>query len=100
MPEDEKIVAMRIEGHVQGVGFRAFVQREAERLGITGWVRNRANGVVQALFAGSASAVAAIIEACRRGPAHARVNALDVAEADRTALKTLPASGFHLLPTL
>jgi acylphosphatase len=66
-----------VRGRVQGVGYRAFVEHEALRRGIEGWVRNRRDGSVEAVFAGDADAVAAMIEACRRGPHSARVDALD-----------------------
>jgi len=66
-----------VRGRVQGVGFRAFVADEAIRRGLAGWVRNRRDGSVEALFAGSAEAVAAMIEACHEGPWGARVDALD-----------------------
>ena len=67
-----------IRGRVQGVGYRAFVERAAQ--GLEGWVRNRRDGSVEAVFAGSAEAVAAAIEACRRGPRGARVESVDVEE--------------------
>lgn len=100
MQDADRIVSVRVQGHVQGVGFRAFVQREAERLGVEGWVRNRLNGDVEALFAGAARDVDVLVEACRRGPAHARVNALELHAPDHAVQKTLPASGFRLLPTM
>ena len=96
----EKIVAVRIQGHVQGVGFRAFVQREAERLNAKGWVRNRLNGDVEALFAGPTSAVDALVAACRRGPDHARVTDLSVYEPRQDELSDQLLGGFHLLPTI
>jgi acylphosphatase len=95
----EKIVAVRIQGHVQGVGFRAFVQHEAERLDVKGWVRNRVNGDVEALFAGDTSAVDALVAVCRRGPDHARVTDLSVYEPNQDELSDQPLTGFHLLPT-
>jgi acylphosphatase len=95
----EKIVAVRIQGHVQGVGFRAFVQHEAERLDVKGWVRNRLNGDVEALFAGAPSAVDSLVALCRRGPAHARVIDLSVHEPKPDELSCGSLSGFHLLPT-
>jgi acylphosphatase len=95
----EQIILVRVQGHVQGVGFRAFVQREAERLGVRGWVRNRLNGDVEALFGGSTEAIDALCEACRRGPSHARIMAVDLEAADPALEKTLPASGFEILPT-
>ena len=64
-----------LRGRVQGVGFRAFVEREALKRGLEGWVRNRRDGSVEAVLAGDADAVTAMIEACRRGPMGARVDA-------------------------
>ena len=69
-----------LRGRVQGVGFRAFVEREALKRGLEGWVRNRRDGSVEAVLAGDADAVAAMIEACRRGPMGARVDTLDQRE--------------------
>jgi acylphosphatase len=56
-----------IRGQVQGVGYRAFVEDEAAIRGLEGWVRNRREGTVEAVFAGPADDVARIIEACPRG---------------------------------
>jgi len=66
-----------IRGLVQGVGFRAFVEHAALRRGIEGWVRNRRDGSVEAVFAGPTEVVAAVIEACRRGPSGSRVEGID-----------------------
>jgi len=57
-----------ITGRVQGVGFRAWTRREARRRGLRGWVRNRADGSVEALFIGDETALAAMAEASWRGP--------------------------------
>lgn len=58
---------------MQGVGFRAFVERTATARGITGWVRNRRTGAVEMVLAGSVEDVAAALNACRTGPPHASV---------------------------
>ena len=71
------IVHVIIRGHVHGVGYRAFVEDEAALRGLEGWVRNRRNGSVEAVFSGSAEDVAQMIEACRRGPWSAKVEGLD-----------------------
>lgn len=70
-------IRLLISGRVQGVGYRDALQREAERLGVTGWVRNRADGDVEALAQGGAQAVAALLEWARRGPPAARVARVD-----------------------
>jgi acylphosphatase len=99
MTDIEKIVVVRIRGLVQGVGFRAFVQQEAESRHVEGWVRNRSNGDVEALFVGAAPAVDALIVACRRGPDLAHVT--DVSPRDAQDRETSPAPrGFRTLPTL
>jgi len=87
-------VALRIAGRVQGVGYRDWMAGEAQVQGIDGWVRNRSDGSVEAVVAGTEDAVAAIIEACRRGPLLARVAAVDATPAED------PGRGFRRLPTL
>jgi acylphosphatase len=90
-----------IHGRVQGVGYRAFVEDEAVRLGLQGWVRNRRAGSVEALFAGTDEAVDAMIEICRKGPQGARVDGIErrTASADELALRQ-NRHGFTVLPTL
>lgn len=90
-----------IRGRVQGVGYRAFVEREALQAGVEGWVRNRRDGSVEALFAGEENVVRKLIEACRNGPFSARVDALQEREAasDEMALRR-PGELFSVLPTL
>jgi len=67
---------LAISGRVQGVGYRDWLMREALRRGLQGWVRNRPDRSVQALVAGDAEAVQAMITACQRGPLLARVTAV------------------------
>ena len=86
---------LAITGRVQGVGYRDWAMAAAQRLGLRGWVRNRADGSVEALVVGDDDAVGRMIEACRRGPTLARVDAVDVEPVD---LDVLP-SGFTRLPT-
>src|SRR6185369_1624663 len=69
---------LTITGLVQGVGYRDWMIGTARRLGLTGWVRNRHDGAVEALIVGDDATVGAMIEACRRGPSMARVDAVDL----------------------
>ncbi len=71
-----------IDGRVQGVAYRFETQYAAERIGVNGWVRNRPDGTVQALFEGERARVEEMIAWCRRGPALARVTAVDVSWED------------------
>ena len=57
-----------VEGRVQGVGFRAYVEREARERGLKGWVRNRSDGRVEAVFMGEEEDVQSMIVVCHRGP--------------------------------
>jgi acylphosphatase len=83
-----------ITGLVQGVGYRDWLVAQAEAAGLSGWVRNRTDGSVEALLAGEAAAVAHVVEACRSGPAAARVVAVAEEAAEPPAL-----TGFRRLPT-
>jgi acylphosphatase len=75
-----------VHGRVQGVGYRAFVEEEAATLGLDGWVRNRRDGTVEAVVAGSTEDVDAIIAACRKGPFSARVDRVDISPAGTDSL--------------
>jgi acylphosphatase len=90
-----------VRGRVQRVGYRAFVEQMALELGVEGWVRNRADGSVEALVAGPAEVIKDMIEACRQGPPAAQVDALDQGEG-RSGDVALRRSGelFSVLPTL
>ncbi len=66
-----------ITGRVQGVGYRDWMVREATRLGLSGWVRNRADGAVEAVVSGPEPAVLALLTLCRRGPRLARVDGVE-----------------------
>ncbi|MDP6121448.1 MAG: acylphosphatase [Rhodospirillales bacterium] len=90
----QSAVRVRIEGRVQGVWFRAWTAQEATARGLDGWVRNRADGSVEALFAGPIAAVDEMLAACRRGPPMAAVSGVETAPAAAPA-----DSGFHFLPT-
>jgi len=79
---DERALAVRIEGRVQGVWYRGWAVEEAERRGLRGWVRNRRDGSVEALFIGLGPMVAEMVSACRRGPPAATVTAVSQAPAE------------------
>lgn len=88
-------------GRVQGVGFRAFVEQQAMQFGVEGWVRNRRDGVsVEAQFAGAAETVAAVIDACRKGPPHGRVDAIDQRDGSAEELALRKQDSFAVLPTV
>ncbi len=94
MPMSERRhVRIFVAGRVQGVGFRNFVAHEASQRPLDGHVRNLADGRVEAVFGGTPDDVAALCEACARGPYQARVDAMQVVEADAIA----PGSGFVVL---
>jgi acylphosphatase len=90
-----------IRGRVQGVGYRYFVEREAQLRDLEGWVRNRRDGSVEAVFSGSVEAVAGMIAACRRGPSSARVEAVqdETANPDMLNLRE-PGERFSVLQTI
>jgi acylphosphatase len=88
-------IRLRIEGRVQGVGYRAWLEREARSRGLRGWVRNRRDGSVEALLIGEADAVEAVIAACARGPRHASVT-----DVERSPAADDGRSSFEQLPTI
>lgn len=69
-----------VRGRVQGVWFRGATEREARRQGVAGWVRNRRDGSVEAVFEGAPDAVEALLRFVRQGPSQARVEAVEVRE--------------------
>jgi acylphosphatase len=73
-----RTVHVRIEGRVQGVGYRAWTSRVATELGLEGWVRNRRDGSVEAVFQGQGAVVAEMLALCRRGPPASDVTRVDV----------------------
>jgi acylphosphatase len=73
---------LAVRGRVQGVFYRESMRREAERLGVTGWVCNRGDGSVEAVVQGSPEAVEAITRWARRGPEDARVTGVEVSDAE------------------
>lgn len=90
-----------IRGRVQGVGYRAWVDHQAKRLGLQGWVRNRRDGSVEALFGGPEETVADMIASCWNGPSLARIDevAEEAAHADELRLRHA-GEAFSFLPTI
>lgn len=87
-------------GRVQGVGYRAFVEEEALRRGLEGWVRNRRDGTVEAVFSGADETIALLLAALRRGPPAALVEAVDAQEGDMRLLEQRrPGERFSVLRT-
>jgi len=95
------ILQVVIRGRVQGVGYRAWVEHQASASGLEGWVRNRRDGSVEAVFAGSPKHVADMVALCRRGPPSSRVDSVtsETAGADELNLR-LAGETFSVLPTV
>ncbi len=90
-----KTLHLSIQGRVQGVWYRGWTVDQARARGLAGWVRNRADGSVEAVVSGPAEAVDALVDACRKGPPLARV--------DRVIAEPAPVpeqTGFEKLPTV
>jgi len=96
----ELIRHVLIRGRVQGVGYRAFVEYTALDHGLEGWVRNRRDGAVEAVFAGPAAAVTVMVEACRRGPPGAHVDAIEEHAGTPEDLALRDTAGFAVLRTV
>ena len=97
MTDDDAIRRVVIHGRVQGVGYRAWTERAARQRGLRGWVRNRRDGTVEAVFAGAIEDVASMVEACRRGPTASHIDHVDVAVGSAA---DLTGDGFTVLPTV
>ena len=94
------VVHIVVHGRVQGVGYRAFVAREAARHCLEGWVRNCRDGTVEALFKGEPDVIGDMIAACRKGPFGSRVDAIDQrAGSDADVRARVPGEEFSVLPT-
>ncbi|KAK6942770.1 Acylphosphatase-like domain [Dillenia turbinata] len=90
-----KTVKLVIKGRVQGVCYRDWTVENARKLGLKGWVRNKRDGSVEALFSGNSDYVQEMEQQCRRGPPAAMVTGLDVFPSDED-----PGSGFERRPTV
>jgi len=95
------IRTVMVKGVVQGVGYRAWVEREANARNLEGWVRNRRDGSVEALFAGAKDVVTEMIALCRNGPSLAEVDTVHDHADNRDALNMrLSGERFSVLPTI
>jgi acylphosphatase len=94
MNEATRTVHLRIEGRVQGVGYRDFVEMRAATLGLSGWVRNRRDGSVEAVVQGPPATVDDMLEQCRRGPPGSRVDRVEIVGEGVGAF-----DGFEVRPT-
>jgi acylphosphatase len=89
-----------IRGRVQGVGYRAWTEDEALRRDLEGWVRNRRDGTVEAVFSGPEDEVDSMLAACRQGPRGAHVEAVDVQQGGSELLALRhPGARFSVLST-
>ena len=93
--DQTKAVRVSIWGRVQGVWFRAWTKEQADSLGLSGWVRNRRDGSVEALFLGAGQAVDQMIERCWQGSPASHVEAVDMEPAQGIA-----ANRFEVKPTV
>ena len=87
-------------GRVQGVGFRAHVEDMAARTVVAGWVRNRRDGTVEAIFAGDAKAVEDTIAVCQKGTYAARVDDIEIRDGRADELALRGSDKFAVLPTV
>ncbi|HUL08165.1 MAG TPA: acylphosphatase [Candidatus Acidoferrum sp.] len=93
-PGADITVNVRIRGRVQGVWYRGWTEEQAASRGLRGWVRNRRDGTVEALFCGPPELVEDMVEACWTGPPSARVEAVE-----RNPAAAFTGSGFATLMT-
>lgn len=99
--EAREIKRLMIRGTVQRIGFRVWIEREAMSLGLKGWVRNRRDGTVEVLLAGSQPMIATMIERCRKGPPLAKVQSIEIEDAAPLDLgHRRPGEDFSLIATV
>ncbi len=91
----DRTVHLRIEGQVQGVGFRAWLAARARDLELSGWVRNRSDWTVEAVISGAPDHVDDMLQRCEEGPPHARVTRVEVLDEDAGAF-----TGFEVRSTV
>lgn len=94
MAEEMRVVHVRVEGRVQGVGYRAWTEVVATGLGLEGWVRNRRDGAVEAVFQGRPETVEDMLARCKEGPPAAHVTHVDILGEGVGAFE-----GFEVRPT-
>jgi acylphosphatase len=101
MSKARAILHVTIQGRVQGVGYRAWVEYQAKASKLEGWVRNRKDGSVEALFVGPPKAVAEMVALCRHGPPSARIEAVlnETGHEDQLSLRQ-PGEAFSVLSTV
>lgn len=90
----EKTIKVVIRGRVQGVGYRDWAERQARALELRGYVRNRRDGSVELVLAGSGERIGQMINACREGPRLAQVREIETSDV------SWAGSGFEVLPTM
>lgn len=96
----ERIIRVVIRGRVQGVGYRDWTRYVARERGIEGWVRNRQDGSVEAVFSAASDAVISMIVACRKGPSNAMVHSIEEHDGTVVEFELRGEKTFAVLPTL
>lgn len=98
--EQREIKRLRVRGTVQKIGYRMWCEREALALNLRGWVRNRTDGTVEVVIAGTPQAIAKMIDRCRKGPPLAQVATIDIEDASVLDLGyRRPGEQFSLIAT-
>ncbi len=101
MSEDRIVRHVILRGRVQAVGFRYWTEEEALVRGLEGFVRNRRDGTVEAVFSGPATVVDDMLEACRRGPPGSSVQSIEpIDDGARALAERRPGERFSVLPTV